>query len=355
MKAKNHTSASDDARIGMDRCDRAEDWFARLRAPDCSDIERAAFRRWLNESPDNEAAYRRVEAVWRRSAALRSSSAIADATREALDARVPTARRKLISFPLRRKVGMGVPAAAAAVLTLVMGLTVFGINTDFWPNLADGESFVTATAERRAITLTDGSRVLLDAESILRVDYGDEVRSLVLERGQAEFKVAHDVNRPFVVEAADSVVRALGTQFQVRVDDNEATVTLLEGKVSVDVPGLLGGILAPPRSEVLEPGEKIRVKNRREPLEPKPADLEVAKGWTHGDLVFKRWRLEDLVAEMNRHSDLRIRIEDPALRDLMVSGRFRAGDQRSLIQALEKEWPISARRVESRRIELTMR
>lgn len=350
----------------MDRCVRAEDWFARLRAPGCSDIERAAFRRWLSESPDNEAAYRRVETAWEHSAALRTSPAIADATREALDARVPP-KRKLISFPRWLedaiqsivfprpwgKAGMG--AAAAAALTLAAGLTALGTNANFWPDglLADGESFVTATAEQRRITLTDGSHVLLDAESALRVDYGDDARNLVLKRGQAQFQVAPDAGRPFIVEAGGSTVRALGTEFQVRVDDGEAIVTLLEGKVRVDVPGLFGGMLAPPRREVLAPGQKVEVVGRRKPLEPEPADLEVAKAWPRGDLVFKRWRLEDLVAEMNRHSDIRLRIEDPALRDLLVSGRFRAGDQKSLIQALEQEWSIQARRVEPRRIALT--
>jgi transmembrane sensor len=347
MKAKKQKSAGEDARIGMDRCARAEDWFARMRAADCTEIERAAFRRWLQESPDNEAAYRHLQTVWERTARLRTSPAIADATREALDARAPRRR-----FAGRR---WQWPAAVAAALVLAVSLSVLGTGTGLWSLvLGGGESFVTATAEQRSITLTDGSSVLLDAESVLRVDYDDQARNLVLERGQAEFKVVHDTARPFVVEAAGNVVRALGTEFQVRVIDKTVTVTLLEGKISVDTPGLLGGILAPPRHEVLAPGQKVAVASRRESLTPKPADLEVAKGWTHGDLVFKRWRLEDLVAEMNRHSGIRIRIEDPALRELKVSGRFRAGDQQSLIQALEQEWPIRARRVEARRIALTM-
>lgn len=348
---KRSKQSAGDARVGMDRCARAEDWFARMRAPGCTEIERAAFRRWLQESADNEAAYQQVQTVWERTARLRTSPGIADATREALQARAPHRRRRLAGRRWQW------PAAAAAALALAVGLSVLGTGAGLWPPgfLAEGESFVTATAEQRSITLTDGSSVLLDAESVLRVDYDDQARNLVLERGQAQFKVARDPGRPFLVEAGNSVVRALGTEFQVRVDDRAVTVTLLEGKVSVDAPGLLGGILAPPRSEVLEAGQKVEVASRRQPLTPKPADLEVAKGWTHGDLVFKRWRLEDLVAEMNRHSQTRIRIEDAALRDLLVSGRFRAGDQQSLIQALEHEWPIDAHRVEARRIELTMR
>lgn len=349
MKAKKRKSSGTEACVGMDRYTRAEDWFARMRAPDCSDIERAALRRWLHENPDNEAAYRRVQRAWEKSIALRRSQAVADATREALEARAP--RRRLFAFRHRW------PVAAAAALALAVGLSFLGMEAGIGPPalFADGESFVTPTAEQRSIALTDGSRVLLDAETVLRVDYSDKTRRLVLEHGQAEFKVAHEPDRPFVVEAGGSVVRALGTEFQVRLVDKEVTVTLLEGRVSVDTPGLLAGLLAPPRSEVLDAGQKVEIASRVKPLEPEPADMEVARGWTRGELVFKRWRLEDLVAEMNRHSETRLHIEDSALRDLEVSGRFRAGDQQSLVQALEQEWPIQARRVEARRIELTMR
>lgn len=334
-------SQHDAPTAGLDRQARAEDWFVRLRDPACSDIERAAFRRWLTEQPDHAEAYQRIQMMWRASAALRDRPAIATARRAALRQRAP--RRQRLRWP----------ALAAALVLMMAGGVVLSQLRPAGAAIG-GERLVTATGEQRRITLTDGSSVLLDAESALRVQYDEQARQLLLERGQAAFEVVRD-GRPFIVHAADGSVRALGTAFQVRVDGKAVVVTLLEGRVSVDVPGLLGGLLVPARSEILESGQALRYAGRRAPLQPAPADLEVAQAWPQGELVFRRWRLEDLVAEMNRHAEVKLRIVEPSLRGLMVSGRFRAGDQQSLLLALQAEWPIRALPRQGEVIALTVR
>jgi transmembrane sensor len=330
--------------VSLSPAEQAGEWFARLRMDTCTEFERAAFRRWFNESADNATAYRRIEAVWNDSAALRDDPAIQAATREALRVRAPRPRGNRSAARRRWLV------AAMAVLTLggiVALMTTEPVVPAVWSTLAwSGERFVTATAEQRTIALTDGSEVLLDAESILRVRYDDQTRHVVLEKGQAQFKVAKDAMRPFVVKAADGAIRAIGTEFQVRLEGEAVVVTLLEGKISVDVPAVLGGLVAPAKSELLVAGQQVRYGNsRRAPIAKQAADIEVAQGWTHGDLVFKKWPLDELVTEMNRHTSTKIRIEDPALRELLVNGRFRAGDQQSLIVALQHQWQIQARRV----------
>lgn len=345
MNVEPHTPVSDGRT-------QAGDWFARLHMPDCTEFERAAFRRWFNENPENAAAYRRMETVWRDSEALRSDPAIAAATREALKVRPPRLRRSG-SRRWRWAAAAAAVVLAVAAVTLVPGMDE-GAPTVWTPVVWSGERFVTATGEQRSISLTDGSQVLLDAESILRVRYDDHTRHLVLEQGQAQFKVAKDAKRPFVVKAADGAVRAIGTEFQVRLDDAAVVVTLLEGKVSVDIPGVLGGLVAPAKSELMVAGQQVRYgSSRRAPIAKQPADLEVAQGWTHGDLVFKRWPLDELVTEMNRHTTVKLRIEDPSLRDLKVNGRFRAGDQQSLILALQHQWSIHASRVGESEIALS--
>ena len=348
MKAEEHTTAH-----VTDPQAQAGEWFARLRTSTCSDIDRAAFRRWLNESPAHVAAYRELEAVWARAGALKTTSAaIAAATQAALRDRAPPPR---IRTTARRRWQI---AIAASVLVALGALAMLPVTQDQlpaeWTPIAwSGERFVTATGEQRRIPLTDGSEVLLDAESILRVRYDEGTRYLALERGQAQFKVAKDAARPFIVKAADGAVRAIGTEFQVRVDGEAVLVTLLEGKVSVDVSGVLAGLVKPAQSETLIAGQQIRYGKKREALAKQPADVEVAQAWTQGDLVFKKWPLDELVAEMNRHTGIKIRIDDEALRDLKVNGRFRAGDQQSLILALQHQWAIQARRVSENEIALS--
>lgn len=303
----------------------AEAWFARLLSDDCTAADRSAFERWMAASEDNATAYREVERLWHRSGALHRFADIQAAIGE------PVKRRRGAQ-PWQR---LRLPLAAAAAL--LVALTVA------WLQPRDlltggGETWRTATGEQRNIELADGSQVLLDAESELRVRYTEQQRKLVLTRGQAQFKVQRDTQRPFVVQAGNGAVTALGTQFQVRLDGNAVTVTLLEGKVSVDVDPLL----AAPKSETLIPGEQIRFDTRKSEFAKQPADLEVVQGWTYGDLVFKEWRLAELVAEMNRYSATKVRIEDPSLNDLLISGRFHAGDYQTMILVLESDWPVRA-------------
>lgn len=312
----------------------AEAWFARLLSEDCSAADRAAFERWQAEQPGNDIAYREVERLWHRSGALHRYADI----QAAMGA--PVARpgwRRHLRIPLA--------AAAALVVAVMVG--------QLWPDaqLSGAQSMVTHTGERRLIDLADGSHVLLDAESELQVAYSAHERRLLLRKGQAQFKVQRDPLRPFVVQAANGSVTALGTEFQVRVDGPAVTVTLLEGKVAVDVER----ILAAGKSDVLVPGEQIRFNTRKEVWTKKPADLEVVQGWTYGDLVFKEWRLRELVAEMNRHSQTKVRIQDDALNDLLISGRFHAGDYETMLLVLESDWPVRSAAVSAHEIALYRR
>ncbi len=328
----------------------AEQWFARLRATDCSAGERAAFERWRAASPDNADAYREVEALWQRVRSLRTDPAIAAATAAlratapdvAMPSQVTAVPAAAYYRPARRRAWIPVAVAAALVLALMPLLL---------PQIHGGQRYSTDTGEQRNIVLADGSTVLLDAQSMLQVRYDKQQRHLRLQRGQAQFKVAHDAQRPFIVEAGDGRIKALGTQFQVRVDGPAVTVTLLEGKVSVDAPKTRD--IA--KTETLTAGQQIRYDSKKDLWAKAPADLEVVQAWVYGDLVFKRWRLADLVAEMNRHSSVKLTIADPSLADLPVSGRFHAGDHQSLILALESDWPIATRKVSSEEVALLRR
>lgn len=298
----------------------AEDWFARLSSDNCSATDRIGFERWRAASADNDLAYREIERLWRRSGALHRCPEILDA----MDP--PAARRRL---PRGRPL-----AAIAASLLVVVALALLQPWTAF-----TGERWRTTTGEQRSILLADGSTVLLDAESDLRVHYDEYQRRLVLRRGQAQFNVSRDPLRPFTVTAGDGRVTALGTAFQVRLIERALTVTLLEGSISVDAPTPSGAV----RSETLEAGEQLRVTADERDWSRASADLEVVQGWTYGDLVFKEWRLADLVAEMNRYSTVRLRIADRGLDDLLISGRFHAGDHRALLRVLEGGWPVESR------------
>jgi transmembrane sensor len=88
----------------------------------------------------------------------------------------------------------------------------------------DTLAFQTSAGERRAFDLPDGSRITLDADSVLNVQMLPDRRSLQLARGEAYFEVAKDAARPFLVRAGGAVVRAVGTAFDVRMSVDRTVV-----------------------------------------------------------------------------------------------------------------------------------
>ena len=306
----------------------AQQWFARLLAPDCNELEHAAFNRWRAASPLHDAAYREVADVWERSAGLREDPVIAAALQEAM----------------RPAVRLGRPhhqrwwPALAAVASLVLVVTV--LLWAFMPRDAAGIRYATALGEQRTVVLADGSKVVLDTDSELLVRIGKHKRNLTLQHGQADFEVQHDTTRPFVVHVGDGSVTATGTHFQVRVGESDSIVTLLQGQVLVAAGARDSG-----RSTTLEPGERIAIEpsGRLGALQTvSESELASARGWTGGNLVVKAWRLDAVVAEMNRYSSTKLRLGDPTLGSVPISGVFKAGDQKSFALALEYGWSIDA-------------
>jgi transmembrane sensor len=330
----------------------AEEWFARLSADDVSAADRIAFENWRSARPENDAAYREVERLWRRSGALH---------------RYPDVVGAMDEPPARRAPRWRLPLAAAATVVLAVAVGLL----QPWNLLPAGGERVATVTEQRNLMLADGSTVLLDADSELRVRYRENERRVVLGKGRAQFTVAHDPQRPFVVKAGGGTVKALGTRFQVSLAGSAVTVTLLEGRVSIETestgeprstahkpPSTIHESQATghrPHATTLNPGEQLSFDTRRESWTRQPVDVVAAQQWIKGDLVFEEWRLAAFVNEMNRYSDTKIHIADESIENLMISGRFHTGDQDSMVRMLETGWPVDARPVSDNEVVLSRR
>jgi transmembrane sensor len=304
----------------------AQQWYLRLQSSECSAGEREAFERWRTAAPAHDVAYRMVNDVWQRSSALGADPSLDHLLRQAR--RLP---------PERSWLQRAAPALAmAACLVLAIGMGYYA-----WQKLGSVPviTYVTATGEQRAVALDDGSHVVLDTNSDLQVQYGKRERRLTLVHGQADFQVHHDTARPFVVRVGDGTVTATGTRFQVRAADDIDTVILLEGQVVVAGNARQGV----PEKVALQAGERLAIHaDGRLGTPEHMADTELARarGWTEGMLVVREWPLARLVAEMNRYTSVPIRLGDPSLGTLPISGSFKASDRHSFLLSLEYGWPI---------------
>jgi len=119
-------------------------------------------------------------------------------------------------------------AAVAAVLLLLAG-------GEWWYASRKGEQYVTAARETKQVPLQDGSMVVLNEHTQLRVEpgYNKTDRKLVLVSGTARFDVAHAPERPFMVEMGDVSVKDIGTSFTIERTADSIKVSVWEGKVAL--------------------------------------------------------------------------------------------------------------------------
>ena len=178
----------------------------------------------------------------------------------------------------------------------------------------------------------------LNTDTAVTVTYSEKERRLVIERGQAGFEVAHNPQRPFRVFGGSAQVVAVGTKFDVYVQQDATVVTVIEGKVAVGLSPLLptSGAEPPSNRSIVQVGanQQVRVSEDAWPATPVPVDAQRTTAWLRRQIVFEHEPLEHVAAEFNRYAPTPIRIVTPALRNLQVSGVFATDDPESFIAFL---------------------
>jgi len=319
-------------------------WFARLRSDELGEEDRARFSRWLAADPAHVSAYADYQGLWSDLDEVAASGTILAMRREALKAAERPRRA-----PRPRWIPMG--AIAAGIAMALMGGWVLTQAPALVPQAVSSSpaTYRTEVGERSSITLADGSVVQLNTDSVLEVDFVDGRRGLKLVRGQALFEVAHDRNRPFVVQAGGQQITALGTAFDVHVEAGETRVTLIEGRI--EVKRVNGTALFPVAPEVrrLTAGEELVAIEAR-PFVVRVADVEKAVSWREGRVVFSDEPLAQVVEEINRYSTRKVVLGDGDLGEMRVSGVFRPGSADRFVAALEIGFPVEAELDERRNV-----
>lgn len=302
----------------------AAGWAARRLAGD--EADEAGFARWLDQNLAHAEAYDRAEAAWR---LIGEGAGTPDVLAARRDALARARRPKVVRFD-RRLVAAGLVAAVAAPLG----------GAWWWSRRREDDQLIqTALGEQRTLTLADGSRVTLDALTVMRVRYTPGLRSIDLAAGRAYFEVAKDASRPMRVRAGPRTVTALGTAFSVRREPRETIVVLAEGKVSVSNHESAQALA------VMHPGQTMVLGDGLGVSPPSAVDLDRALAWRRGQVVLDNVALADAAAEMNHYSTLQVVVADARLRSLRVSGTFNAGDSAAFVEAVQSYFPV---RVEKR-------
>ena len=324
----------------------ASDWVARRDSEQWTDADEARFQTWLTASILHRVEFLRIEAAWNET---RRVKALAGGTRA--DRPPPAQQWNLSPYfdkptAEARAVRPRAWALAASVLLIIAGAFATWY---LWP---PGQQYSTPIGVTASVPIADGSQIILNTNSEIRVALSPSERYVDLEHGEAFFQVARDPKRPFVVEAGKKRVVAVGTQFSVRRDGEAIQVVVTEGKVRVeDADEPLRDAAVQPQGTTtpegpdapvfLTPGTIARAGDAGVLLQHRTVpEAEAELSWRSGILTFRDDTLAEAIAEFNRYSERKVVIDDPAIATLKIEGNFRANNVAAFLDLLQGGYPV---------------
>ncbi|MFW5973641.1 MAG: FecR family protein [Bacteroidota bacterium] len=297
------------------------DWerAARFLAGETSADERAAFQQWIEASPDRQIWFNGVRTLWDQSgggAAEVDVDAAWSYVRQQIIGRERP--RRATRRPIRRKNSGAAARMTAIFAAILIAVGIAWRTADDHPveALPEPQVFAVKRGEVLNLTLGDGTRVVLNADSRLEVGTGfGSSRRQVQLKGEALFDVTPDPDRPFIVDAERGSMHVVGTRFVVR-DRGETlepfTVAVDEGAVRAETPT---------GAHVIEAGEVAALGSDGLTLES-ITDRDIFFGWIHGRLVFRDVPLAEVVPRLERWYNIDIELGDRALGDRRLTTSF---------------------------------
>lgn len=348
---------SDRALLNEKTSKEASVWLARLDRG-LREGEGAALRDWL-KVPSHRHAILEMARMWHGDDTVAVLSALFPNSRELK--KQTRRRRGLLAISLAAVASLCIVAYAGATLDEHMPWDYFGGMDPAGP-ASTTRVYLTSVGETREVKLPDDSTVLLNTDTRLVVDYRLHSRSVSLSDGEAIFNVKTDADRPFTVRAGRREFQAVGTRFNVRVLTPEMVeLTVTDGTVKLlyappilpETPAMRREILTYGEEDIgafetalAQPGfQSVRKVGTRE--------VESRLAWQRGMVIFDKEPLENVLAEVDRYTSTKFALAQAALRNIRVSGYFRAGDVDGLLQTLRKDFRIESRRDAQGRITLT--
>jgi transmembrane sensor len=245
--------------------DEAMTWVVRLTSGESSPADNEAFRRWRDQDPEHLEALKRARALWQK---LGSALPEVESRRDRS----------------RRRAGM-LKWSAAVAASLVLG-TLFSFY--YWTIGRFAQ--VTAIGERRTVSLTDGSEIVMSGDTALNVISGHGVRRVELARGEILVRARHDPAIPFVVHAGEARFRDVGTVFDVSLAGGGTQLVVLEGTVEVSKGD---------RRLLVDSDQAVAVDGTLGVV--RAADAHAETAWVSGRLIFKNKTLPQILAALAPH------------------------------------------------------
>lgn len=276
---------------------RAAAWVVRLDEDPARYEE--GLRRWIGDDQEKAAAYNQAyQAFHGASAAARQIFARTAAR--------PAPRRLARKVNLALVTGLSLIVVSGALLFMLEELDMLARHP-----VPAAQLYATKVGEVRSVRLSDGSKLIVDTDTIVRVTFSPTARAITLVKGRVRFDVAHNAARPFIVSAGGARIADRGTVFDVEAY-RLVSVRILSGTVDVSLPGRGG--TARPAAIHLRPGQQLRFDPAmNDPPEAPQATPVSDLQWVSGMKTFDGVPVSEIIEEVNRYSTTKIKLADPAM------------------------------------------
>lgn len=300
-----------------DVIDNATRWIVLLRSGHASEADWQAYRQWRAQDPRHEQLCAQLETrlgVFKVPIAQGVSGKV---LQQALTT-PGTSRRKLLQGAL------ACTGVALGASLLVSQRTALGELT------ADVS---TGTAERRTVSLPDGSELFLNAKSAVDLDFSGPHRIVRLLDGELRVKVATNPTTPFQLVTPQALIQVLGSDLTVREREGQGLVVALKGALQIARQGL----------ETLQLQTGHEVSYDRYGFSPVRVMSLGAAAWVDGLLEVRDVPLAQIIEALRPYRGGVLRI-DPAVAELRVSGMFRLDKTEQVLDTLARTLPIQVLR-----------
>tara|TARA_R110000744_G_scaffold67191_5_gene137068 strand:+ start:121 stop:1173 length:1053 start_codon:yes stop_codon:yes gene_type:complete len=311
----------------------ASDWIARIERDELTTAEKAELNNWLVISPEHEKQLIRLSQLWDTMSEIGERSSIEEQSTRKLEKRTFFGHL-FTQFTYK----------TAVLASLIIAIPFLFYLQTMLENTSKNGQYFTQIGEQKNIILTDGSEILLNTNSMVEVSYSREQRNITLLHGEANFGVAPDKSRPFTVKAGSGDIRALGTNFSVRLDGNLVNVLISHGTVRVRAKEKLNEVPKTDqtgyrsRNEVIVgAGNNVVFDDYEVESVERESDKSIAKKlyWRKGFLSFDDEPLSDVIAELSRYTNLNIVIADASIQSMKVGGFYPIDNLETVFTTLE--------------------
>ena len=292
--------------------------------------ERERVEKWLGEDVSNLHHYDQIRLLWETSADLKFAGEIdAHASLKRLKEKIELQnlqRPKMVMLKLYSWIKV-----AAAIILLAGGTWFYTYRISTRP-----VQFLTQEIVK-ADTLSDGSIITLNKHSLLRYPerFRGKQRQVWLTKGEAFFSIARDKTKPFFIHTGLTVIKVVGTSFNVKNKNGEIEVIVETGIVQVSENGKMISLL---------PGEKLLVKQN--------SNLMIKE--RNPDRLYNYYRSKEFVADdtplwrivnvLNEAYGSNIIIGRKELKDLPLNSTFKNESLDDILQVISHTFHLKISR-----------